>query len=53
MLTASGRYDGSSKFPKDSRFGFFPSFSAGWRISREGFMKWSDPVLSNLTLRAS
>ena len=53
MLTASGRYDGSSKFPKNSRFGFFPSFSAGWRISREGFMKWSEPVLDNLTLRAS
>lgn len=53
MFTASGRYDGSSKFPKNSRFGFFPSFSAGWRLSRENFMKWSDPVLDNLTLRAS
>lgn len=53
MLTASGRYDGSSKFPKKSRFGFFPSFSAGWRLSREKFMKWSEPVLDNFTIRAS
>ena len=30
MFEANGRYDGTSRFPKDSRFGFFPSFSAGW-----------------------
>ena len=39
MFEANGRYDGTSRFPKDSRFGFFPSFSAGWRISEEAFMK--------------
>lgn len=47
------RYDGSSRFPKDKRWGFFPSVSAGWRISEESFMKESLPVISNLKLRAS
>lgn len=48
----SFRYDGSSKFAKDERWGFFPSFSAGWRINQESFMQdasWID----NLKLRAS
>jgi len=47
------RYDGSSRFPKDKRWGFFPSVSAGWRISEESFMKDNLPVISNLKLRAS
>lgn len=33
------RYDGSSRFPKDSRFAFFPSGALGWRISEEDFLK--------------
>lgn len=37
MIEFSGRYDGSDCFPKDSRFGFFPSVSAGWSISEEDF----------------
>lgn len=52
LLEATGRYDGSSKFPKGHRFGFFPSFSAGWRINQENFLKdvkW----LSNLKIRGS
>lgn len=53
MFEANGRYDGTSRFPKNSRFGFFPSFSAGWRISEEGFMKGTHSFLSNLKLRAS
>lgn len=53
MLEANGRYDGSSRFPKKSRFGFFPSFSAGWRISEEAFMANSRSFLSNLKLRGS
>ena len=53
LLETNGRYDGSSKFPKNSRFGFFPSFSAGWRISEEAFMKNTKSFLSNLKLRAS
>lgn len=53
MFETNGRYDGSSKFPKDSRFGFFPSMSLGWRLSEETFMNWSDRYLSNLKLRFS
>lgn len=53
LFEASGRYDGSSKFPEDNRFGFFPSFSAGWRVSEEGFMDFSRNVISNLKLRTS
>lgn len=53
LIEASGRYDGSSKFPKSQRFGFFPSFSAGWRINEESFMDFLKDVISNLKLRAS
>lgn len=53
LLEANGRYDGSSRFPTDDRFGFFPSFSAGWRISEENFMAFADGWLDNLKLRAS
>lgn len=49
------RADGSSRFLKDNRWGYFPSGSVAWRISEEGFMKdWAPSVeLSNLKLRAS
>jgi TonB-linked SusC/RagA family outer membrane protein len=47
------RYDGSSRFPKGSQWGFFPSISAGWRLSEESFMKDNLPMISNLKLRAS
>lgn len=53
LFETNGRYDGSSKFPSESRFGFFPSVSAGWRVSEERFMDWSDSFLSNLKLRVS
>jgi len=46
------RADGSSKFSPSNRWGIFPSFSAGWRISEEPFMK-NIPVLSYLKIRAS
>lgn len=39
ILEVSGRYDGSSKFPKNSRFAFFPSFSVAWNVANEGFMR--------------
>ncbi|MFV0507126.1 MAG: SusC/RagA family TonB-linked outer membrane protein [Bacteroidales bacterium] len=52
LFEVNGRYDGSSKFPKDSRFAFFPSFSAGYRISEEMFMN-SAEWLNNLKLRGS
>lgn len=53
LLEANGRYDGTSRFPKDDRFGFFPSFSVGWRISNESFMAGTNTWLDNLKLRAS
>ncbi|GAB3313267.1 TonB-dependent receptor [Larkinella ripae] len=53
LLELNGRYDGTSRFPKDSRFGFFPSVSAGWRISNENFMAGTGSWLDNLKLRAS
>ena len=53
LIELNARYDGSSKFPKSNRFGFFPSVSAGWRISGEPFMQWSRPFLNNLKVRAS
>lgn len=50
LFEANVRRDASSRFPKDSRWGTFPAFSAGWRISEEAFMKNVD-WLSNLKLR--
>ena len=52
LLSLTMRYDGSSRFGKNNRFGMFPSVSAAWRISQEKFMQgigWLD----NLKLRAS
>lgn len=49
----SFRYDGSSKFAKDYRWGFFPSFSAGWRISDENFMSFYKNKLGDLKFRGS
>lgn len=47
------RADASSRFAKEGRWGYFPSFSAGWRIDREGFMKSTNDWLTQLKLRAS
>jgi len=54
LVTASFRADGSSKFAKGNRWGFFPSISLGWRISNEQFFKKLDieNTVSNLKLRA-
>lgn len=46
-------YNGSENFMKGRRFGFFPAFSLGWRISNEEFMKGTSTWLNNLKLRAS
>lgn len=46
LLEFSGRYDGSWKFPPNHRWGFFPSASAGWRISEEAF--WKESKLANI-----
>lgn len=53
LLEMNGRYDGSSKFPKNDRFGFFPSVSVGYRISEEDFMKSLYPALSSFKFRGS
>lgn len=49
----SFRYDGSYKFHKDYRWGFFPSLSAGWVISEEDFLKEALPQINKLKIRAS
>ncbi len=53
ILELSARYDGSSKFPASQQWGFFPSASAGWRLSNEPWMKWSRHWLDNLKIRAN
>ena len=53
IFEASARYDGSSKFPSNSQWGLFPSFSIGWRVSEEPWMKWSKGWMENLKLRAN
>jgi TonB-linked SusC/RagA family outer membrane protein len=52
MVEFNFRYDGSSRFAKGNRWGFFPSFSAAWRINEESFMQ-NFQTLSNLKLRVS
>ncbi len=53
MLEVNLRADGSSKFAPDSRWGYFPSVSAGWRISQESFMNSTSSWLNELKIRAS
>ena len=53
LIEVSGRYDGSSKFPQNSKWGFFPSVSAAWRIADEPWMDATDGWLDNLKLRLS
>ena len=51
LLTLNFRRDGSSRFGSNNRYGYFPSISAGWKISEESFMK-NISIISNLKLRA-
>ena len=51
LLTATARYDGSSKFAKGNQWGYFPSASAAWRISEESFIKDNTDFFQNLKLR--
>ncbi len=53
LLEANFRYDGSSRFAKESRWGFFPSVSAGWRITREPAFAGLTRVFDELKLRGS
>lgn len=51
LFEANFRADASSRFPKNSRWGYFPAVSAAWRISQESFMEDTRDWLSNLKLR--
>ena len=53
LLEANIRYDGTSKFPTKLKWQWFPSFSAGWRVSEEPWMQGAKSVLSALKIRAS
>ena len=53
LFTATGRYDGSSKFGANNKYAFFPSVGAAWRVSEEDFMKNSNSIISDLKVRAS
>ncbi len=53
LVEFSGRYDGSSRFAKGHRWGFFPSASVGWRMSEEPFFTPARGVVDNLKIRAS
>ncbi len=53
LLEAQARIDGSSTFPAGQRYGFFPSVSAGWRVSQEEWFKSSVGFINDLKLRGS
>jgi TonB-linked SusC/RagA family outer membrane protein len=53
LVELNSRYDASPRFPKETRWGFFPSVSLGWRLSKEAFITDNLPIISNLKLRGS
>jgi len=53
IVEFNGRYDGSSKFPKDKRFGFFPSASAAWKVDGEKFWKPFSKIVNHFKVRGS
>lgn len=53
IVEFSSRYDGSSLFPANERWGFFPSASIGWRLSEEPWMKWSHKYMNNFKIRGN
>jgi TonB-linked SusC/RagA family outer membrane protein len=53
LLEGNLRYDGTSKFPSDLQWRWFPSFSAGWRVSEESWMDWSDSFMDAFKFRGS
>lgn len=53
LLESNLRYDGSSKFAPKKRWGLFPSFAIGWRISEENFWSKENQVFNDLKIRAS
>ncbi|MGK6350714.1 TonB-dependent receptor [Parapedobacter sp. DT-150] len=53
LIEFNGRYDGSSKFLKDSRYNFYPGISAAWLPSKEAFWSGIEPVVNSFKIRAS
>ena len=53
LLEVVGRYDGSYRYAPSKRWTFFPSVSAGWRLSEESFIKDNLPFITNLKIRGS
>jgi TonB-linked SusC/RagA family outer membrane protein len=53
LFEANGRFDGSSRFTGDNKYSFFPSFSAGWRISQEKFWSLAQDVVNDFKVRGS
>ena len=53
LFEANFRADASSRFSPDNRWGYFPSLSAGWRLSEEGFMEGASDWMQSLKVRAS
>lgn len=53
LFEANARYDGSSRFVSENRYSFFPSFSAGWRVSQEKFWDNLNDIISDFKIRGS
>lgn len=53
LVTATFRADGSSKFGKNNKYGFFPSIAAAWNLSKEDFLKNTNGPVDNIKIRAS
>ena len=53
MASVTVRHDGSSRFGKNNKYGTFPSVSAGWRLTQEKFMSWSESWLDDFKVRYS
>lgn len=53
LASVTARYDGSSRFGSNNRYGFFPSFSLGWKLDQEKFIAETLPIFSELKLRGS
>ena len=53
IIELMGRYDGNYQFQRGHRWGFFPSYSVGWRVSEEEFFKHLFPIVNNFKLRWS
>lgn len=53
LLEGNLRYDGTSKFPTELQWRYFPSFSAGWRVNEESWMKWASSTMDVFKIRGS